>query len=65
MSNPVTNRAGKPVTTGDQVTVVGTVASVSGSGPTGSVVVTLATTGTNVTVEGQDVYNTTNSLANG
>jgi hypothetical protein len=56
MADPVTSRSGKPVNTGDLVTVAGTVSSVSGSGPTGSVVVTLATTGTNVTVKGQDVY---------
>lgn len=56
MADPVTNRTGKQINAGDLVTVVGTVASVSGSGPTGSVVVTLGVTNTNVTVKGQDVY---------
>lgn len=48
-------RTGKPINVGDAVSVVGTVASVSGTGSTATVVVTLLGSQTNVNVQAQDV----------
>ena len=59
MAEQATDRAGKPINVGDQATVVGTVAAISGSGPTATITFTLSTTNTNVTVKAQDVAATT------
>jgi hypothetical protein len=56
------DRAGKPINTNDGATVVGSVTSVSGSGPTASVVILLAGSGTSVTVQAQDIGATTQTL---
>jgi len=50
-----TTRSGKPVETGDQVTVVGNVTNVSGTGPTATLTVSTPS-GQSISVQGQDVY---------
>lgn len=57
------SRAGKPINIGDQVTIVGQVNSVSGTGPTATLNVTLS--GSSVvltTVQAQDVAASTQTL---
>lgn len=49
------SRVGKPINVGDAVTVVGTVASVSGTGPTATVNVTGLGSGITVAVQANDV----------
>lgn len=49
------SRAGKPINVGDNVTVVGTVSSVSGTGPTATVNVTGLGSGITVAVQANDV----------
>ena len=49
------SRAGKPINTNDNVTIVGQVTAVSGTGPTATLTVTLAGSLTSVTVQAQDV----------
>jgi hypothetical protein len=53
-SNQANSRAGKPMNVGDQVTVLGTIASITGYGPTATLVVTLAGSGATAAVEAQD-----------
>lgn len=48
-------RSGKPINNGDSVTVIGTVGTISGSGPTATVPVVLAGSGATVNVQAQDV----------
>ena len=60
MSTPTSNsypsaRNGKPINVGDQCTLVGTVSSVSGTGPTATVNVTLAGSSTAVAAQANDV----------
>lgn len=55
-------RNGKPINVGDTVSVVGTVSSVSGTGPSATVNVTLAGSGGSVAVQGQDVAASTQTL---
>jgi hypothetical protein len=62
MADQVTDRAGKPVNTGDGVTIVGTVTSTSSTGPSANVVVKLAGSGNTVTVQAQDVAASTQTL---
>ena len=49
------SRAGKPINVGDAVTVVGTVASVSGTGPTATVTITGLGSGINASCQANDV----------
>lgn len=55
MAEQATDRAGKPISVGDAATVVGTVAAISGSGPSATITFTLYGSNTNVTVKAQDV----------
>ncbi len=55
-------RSGKPINLLDPVTVVGSVTAVSGTGPTASLTVLLAGSGTTVTVQAQDVAASTQTL---
>ena len=48
-------RSGKPINLLDQVSVVGSVTAVSGTGPTASLTVLLSGSATSVTVQAQDV----------
>jgi hypothetical protein len=52
------NKNGFPINSGDAVTISGTVASVSGTGPACTVTVTLAGSGNSVSVQGKDMTNT-------
>jgi hypothetical protein len=51
-----TSRAGKPVNVADQVSVVATVVSISGTGGAASVTI-LTDSGTTVVVPAKDLYN--------
>jgi hypothetical protein len=55
-------RAGKPININDQITVVGFVTSVAGTGPSATVTVQLAGSGNSVNVQAQDVAATTQTL---
>jgi hypothetical protein len=55
-------RSGKPINIGDQCTVVATVTSVSGTGPSATVNVTLLGSGNLVAVQAQDVAATAQTL---
>lgn len=50
-----TTRAGKPVEVADQVTIVGAVTAISGTGPSATVTV-LTESGASVNVAGSDLY---------
>ena len=64
------SRAGKPLNIGDSVTVIGSISSatpntngvITNSGPTSSIVVTLAGSGNAVTVQAQDCSASTQTL---
>lgn len=51
-----TTRSGKPVKVADQVTLVGTVTAVTGTGPTATITVQLSGSGNSVSAQGQDLY---------
>lgn len=55
-------RSSKPINIADQCTIVAFVTSVSGTGPTASVVVSLQGSGTSVTVQAQDIAASTQTL---
>jgi predicted RND superfamily exporter protein len=56
------DRAGKPINVADGATVVGFVATISGSGPTATIGITLAGSGVTVNVQAQDIGATTQTL---
>jgi hypothetical protein len=62
MADQVTDRAGKPVNTNDAATIVGTVTSTSGTGPTATVTIKLYGSGNSVNVQAQDIAATAQTL---
>jgi hypothetical protein len=62
MAEQVTDRAGKPVNTGDSATVVGIVTSTSGSGPTATVNISTSGSSTSIAVKASDVAATGQTL---
>lgn len=61
MANSANSRDGKPLNVGDQCVVLGTIVSIAG-GDTGAVVVKLINSGSNVSVQAQDIGASTQTL---
>ena len=55
-------RSGKPININDQVTVIGFVTAVSGTGPTATLTVQLQGSGNSVSVQAQDAAASTQTL---
>lgn len=57
MADVATSRAGKPVNNSDQVTIVGNVTNISGTGLTATITVKCAFSGNSISVQAGDLYN--------